>query len=246
MVIGLLAKKIGMSQIFLKDGSRTAITVVQIEPNFIVCKKTFENDGYTALQIGTGEIRSFLVNKAMKGKFKNANISCKRYLREFRVTQSELDKYSIGDKLNTDWLLNVQSVDVVGLSKGKGFAGVMKRHNFSGFPASHGTHEYFRHGGSIGMRSKPGKVFKGKRMPGRMGGEIKYIYNLRIIKLLDNDLVLVRGAIPGKKKGLIKLYPSFRKPNSLPGEIISQGSELSKNPMKASKTASKAKPASKK
>lgn len=245
MVMGLLAKKIGMSQIFLKDGSRTAVTVVQVEPNFIVAKKTYENDGYTALQLSVGEIRNSLVNKAIKGKFANANVPCKQYLKEFRVAQSELDKYSIGDQIGVDWLLNVQSVDVVGLSKGKGFAGVMKRHNFSGFPASHGTHEYFRHGGSIGMRSKPGKVFKGKRMPGRMGGEIKYIHNLRIIKFIENNLLLIRGAIPGKKNGLIKLYHSFRKPNSLPGEII-QGRELSKNPIKASKTASKAKSASSK
>lgn len=243
MVMGLLAKKIGMSQIFLKDGSRTAVTVVQVEPNFVVSKKTYENDGYTALQLGVGEIRNSLVNKSISGKFHNASVPCKRYLREFRVTQSELDKYSIGDQIKIDWLLNARSVDVVGLSKGKGFAGVMKRHNFSGFPASHGTHEYFRHGGSIGMRSKPGKVFKGKRMPGRMGGEIKYIYNLRIIKFIENNVVLVRGAIPGKKNGLIKIYYSLRTPNSLPGEII-QGRELPKNPIKASKATSKAKPAS--
>lgn len=244
MKMGLMATKVGMTQIFLEDGVRVPVTVLKLEPNVVVSKKVIEKDGYTALQLATGFIRESLVNKPKKGHFAKASAEPMRHLREFRVGQAKMDAYEIGSQIGFDLLEGVTSLDVTGISKGKGFAGVMKRHNFSGFPASHGTHEYFRHGGSIGMRSQPGKVLKGKRMAGQMGDETVCVHNLRVIRVMpEENLVLLRGAVPGCKGKLVEIYPSSRKPKALPGVGGQMLEEGSKNPMKASKAASKGKPA---
>lgn len=244
MKMGLMATKVGMTQIFLDDGVRVPVTVLKLEPNVVVSKKILEKDGYTALQLGVGAIREKLVNKAKKGLFAKAGTEPRRTLREFRVNQDKLDARELGSQIGLELFEGVSSVDVSGISKGKGFAGVMKRHNFSGFPASHGTHEYFRHGGSIGMRAQPGKVLKGKRMAGHMGDELIVVQNLRVIRVMpEENLLLLRGAVPGAKGELVRVYASTRKPKALPGVGGQLLEEASKNPMKASKAASKGKPA---
>ena len=164
MTLGVLATKEGMTQMFLEDGVRVPVTVMRVQPNVVIQKKTTEKDGYNALQLGYGERREKLLSKPEEGHFKKAGTGAKRFLREMRVTEEELSNYEVGQELNADILKDVESLDIAGISKGKGFAGVMKRHNFKGFRATHGTHEYFRHGGSIGCRAEPGKVFKGKKM----------------------------------------------------------------------------------
>jgi large subunit ribosomal protein L3 len=244
MKMGLMATKVGMTQVFLDDGVRVPVTVLKLEPNVVVSKKVMEKDGYTAMLLGTGSIRDSLLNKAKRGLFAKANTEPKRHLREFRVDQAKMDTHEIGSTIGFEMLEGVTSMDVSGVSKGKGFAGVMKRHNFSGFPASHGTHEYFRHGGSIGMRSQPGKVLKGKRMAGQMGDETVTVQNLRVIRVMaEENLVLLRGAVPGSKGKLVEIYPSTRKPKALPGVGGQTVEEGSKNPMKASKAGAKSKPA---
>jgi large subunit ribosomal protein L3 len=240
MTMGIMATKVGMTQIFIEDGVRIPVTVLKVEPNVIVAKKTKEKDGYTALQLGYGQIREKLVNMPSKGHFKKANVEATRFLKEFRVSEKELDGYEIGAKIGLEFLEGILSLDITGVSKGKGFAGVMKRHNFSGFPASHGTHEYFRHGGSIGMRAQPGKVLKGKRMAGHMGDEVVMAKNLRVIRIMaEEGLVLVRGAVPGSKNKVVELKASTRTPRLLPGVGGAMLEEASKNPMKASKAGAK-------
>lgn len=236
MTLGVLAKKVGMTQIFTAEGVRIPVTVLQVLPNRVVQKKTVETDGYNALQLGMGEKREKVVPKPMLGHFKKAGTPPALALREFRVSEEELSKYNVGDEIGLDLFLEVKSVDVSAKSKGRGFAGVMKRHNFAGFPASHGTHEYFRHGGSIGMRAKPGKVLKGKRMAGHMGDERVTVLNLGVAEVAaERGFLLVRGAVPGAKNAIVEVRPSKRKPNKVPG-LGPTEQIASKNPMKASKT----------
>ena len=240
MTIGIMASKVGMTQIFIEDGVRVPVTVLKVEPNVIVTKKTKERDGYTALQLGFGQIRQKLVDKPTTGHFKKSNLTPTRHLMEFRVDEKTLEKYEIGSAIGLEFFEGATSIDVAGTSKGKGFAGVMKRHNFSGFPRTHGTHEYFRHGGSIGMRAQPGKVLKGKRMAGQMGDERVLAINLRIIRVMPEEgLLLVRGAVPGAKNKMVELYRSTRKAKALPGVAGTVIEEGSKNPMKASKAGAK-------
>lgn len=237
MTFGLMATKVGMTQIFVEDGVCVSVTVLHIEPNTVVSKRVSEKDGYTALQMGMGQIREKLLNMAQKGHFAKAGTEGKRYLKEFRVDQEKMDSHEIGSQIGLEALEGVNSVDVTGVSKGKGFSGVMKRHNFKGFRATHGTHEHFRHGGSIGMRSQPGKVFKGKKMAGRMGGETVRVQNLLVVRIMpEENLLLLRGAVPGAKGKLVEVFPSTRKPKAMMGvggRIVT--AEASKNPMKASK-----------
>ncbi len=242
-MLGLMATKLGMTQVFLEDGVRVPVTVLKLEPNQVISKRVMEKDGYTALQIGTGSIREKLLTKADKGHFAKAGVEGKRHLREYRVDQAKMDAYELGATIGFELLEGVTSVDVTGVSKGKGYAGVMKRHNFSGFPRTHGTHEFFRHGGSIGMRAKPGKVLKGKRMAGHMGDETVRVNNLRVIRIMaEEGLLLLRGAVPGAKGKLVQILASTRKAKALPGvggRVLEEGS---KNPMKASKAGAKAAP----
>lgn len=235
MTLGVLATKVGMTQIFTPEGVRIPVTVLRIDSNTIVQKRTTENDGYTALQVGYGQISPKRVNQPRAGHFKKAEVEPRRVLREFRVSEEDLAKYEVGQELPLSLFEGVASVDVSGISKGKGFAGVMKRHNMAGFRASHGTHEYFRHGGSIGMRSRPGKVFKGKPMAGQMGNERVTVQNVNLVQVLAEDnLLLVRGAVPGSKGTVVEVRPSFHKAKRIPG-LATEAQEASKNPMKASK-----------
>jgi large subunit ribosomal protein L3 len=225
-----------MSQVFTEEGVCLPVTVVRIAENVVSEKRTLERDGYSAIQLGAGAIREKRVNQPELGNFKKKGLDPLRHLVEFRVDADAIADLEVGGKLDLSFFDNVESVDVSGTSKGKGFAGVMKRHNMKGFRATHGTHEYFRHGGSIGMRAKPGKVFKGKKMPGRMGNERVTVTNLRVIRVIPElGIVCIRGAIPGPKNGLVEIRPSDHRPRIMHGIGGSSAEVRSKNPMKASK-----------
>ncbi|MBI1945678.1 MAG: 50S ribosomal protein L3 [Deltaproteobacteria bacterium] len=246
--LGLMATKVGMTQLFMDDGLRVAVTVLKVDPNVVVQKRTMENDGYCAVQVGACATREKLVNQAMAGHFKKANVGPQRVLHETRMDAEALAKLNVGDTLPLDLLKGCKSLDVTGTSKGKGTAGVMKRHHMKGFRATHGTHEYFRHGGSIGCRATPGKVHKGKRMAGRMGNETVTTLNMAVVKIDEaKGLVFLRGAVPGAPGGVVHLVPSSH--TAQRGRRMTQEAQTaSKNPMKASKAgaAAAAKPAAKK
>ena len=203
MVTGIIGKKVGMTQVFMGEGGLVPVTVVQAGPCTVVQAKTQARDRYVAVQLGFGAQKKQRVSKAMNGHVTKAQKGPFRVLREFRT--GEDSSLEVGQDVRVaDVFQAGDIVDVTGVSKGKGTAGVMKRHHFSGFPGSHGTHEYFRHGGSIGNRSFPGRVFKGKRMSGRMGNERVTVANLQVVEVrADQDLIFLRGAIPGSKGGTI-------------------------------------------
>lgn len=203
MVTGIIGKKVGMTQVFMGEGGLVPVTVVQAGPCTVVQAKTQARDRYVAVQLGFGAQKKQRVSKAMNGHVAKAQKGPFRVLREFRTGDDA--SLEVGQDVRVaDVFQAGDIVDVTGVSKGKGTAGVMKRHHFSGFPGSHGTHEYFRHGGSIGNRSFPGRVFKGKRMSGRMGNERVTVANLQVIEVrADQDLIFLRGAIPGSKGGTI-------------------------------------------
>ena len=200
---GLIGKKIGMSQLFDGTGNVIPVTVVETGPCVVVQKKDEAKDGYNALQLGFGTQKNQRVNRPLRGHMAKAEKGSFRVLREFRV--DDVSGYEVGQELTvTDLVQAGDLVDVTGTSKGRGFAGVMKRWDFRGFSRTHGTHEYFRHGGSIGNRSYPGKVFKGKRMAGHWGNERVSIQNLRVVEVrAEENLLLVKGAIPGSNGGLV-------------------------------------------
>jgi large subunit ribosomal protein L3 len=197
MISGLLGKKIGMSQVFGADGSRVPITVIQAGPCVVVQRKETSKDGYNAVQIGFGVRKSHRVNKAEQGHLVKAGKGAFTVLREIRLDAPP--EQEVGQELKVSDLFKVgDRVDVTGKSKGKGYAGVIKRWGFAGFPASHGTHEYFRHGGSIGNRSFPGRVFKGKKMAGQLGNIKVTVQNLEVVAVRSEEhLLLLMGAVPG-------------------------------------------------
>ena len=211
---GLIGKKLGMTQIF-EDGKRIPVTVLELGPNTVVQKKTPEGrDGYGAIQLGFGAKDHKKVNKPMTGHYKRADVKPQWILRELRVPDAaKLAEMNVGDELKADVFGAGDWVDVTATSKGKGFAGVMKRHNMKGSKqATHGTHEVFRHGGSIGCRSTPGRVHRGKRMPGQMGNETVTTQNLRIVKVdTENNVALIRGAVPGPINGYVLVRDAVKK-----------------------------------
>jgi len=211
-MLGILGKKVGMTQVFMEDGTVVPVTVIHAGPCQVVQVKTEDADSYNAIQVGYEDKRESLFNKPDMGHFKSKSVKPKRHLREMRLTSEDVKNYKSGDSLDVN-IFNVGDfVDVEGKSKGRGFAGVMKRHNFAGFPASHGTHEYFRHGGSIGCRTSPGRVFKGKKMAGHMGNVRVTTQNLEVIKIIPEDnFILVKGAVPGPKTGLVVVRKSVKK-----------------------------------
>lgn len=246
MALGVLATKVGMTQLFMEGGIRIPVTVLRVQPNTVVAKRRVQPDGYTALQLGCGTVRPKLVRKPRAGQFAKAGVEPTRRLREFRVSQEQLDAYEIGSCIGLELFEEGRSVDIAGTSKGKGFAGVMKRHGFAGFPATHGTHESFRGGGSIGQRESPGKVFKGKKMAGHMGSERVSVLNIRVARVLQEEGALcVMGAVPGAKGAVVEVRPSQRSPRLLAG-LGDTAQAKSKNPMKASKAGGAKKPAAKK
>ena len=206
---GILAKKIGMTQVFEETGNLVPVTVLQAGPMVVVQKKTVETDGYNAIVVGFGEINEKNANKPRKGQFKKANASYKRYLREFKV--EDVEKYNSGDEITVEIMDGVEFVDVIGTSKGKGTQGVIKRHGFGRGRESHGS-KFHRMPGGMGAATWPGKVFKGHRMMGRMGNERVTVQNLKVVKVdKENGIILIKGAVPGPKKGLITVRKAIKK-----------------------------------
>jgi large subunit ribosomal protein L3 len=199
---GLLAKKLGMTQIF-KEGEAIPVTVLKAGPCYVVDKRTPERDGYAAIVLGFEEVKEKRVNKPLLGVFKKRNLKPLRYLKEVRVEPEELEKFEIGQIIGPDIFEVGELVDVTGRSKGRGFQGGVKRHGFRGFPDSHGS-RYHRAGGSIGSTTFPGRVFKGKTMPGHMGDEQVTIQNLEIVEINpEENLLLIKGAVPGAVNSLV-------------------------------------------
>ncbi|MDD6208549.1 MAG: 50S ribosomal protein L3 [Clostridiales bacterium] len=197
----ILTTKVGMTQIFNEDGVLTPVTVLQAGPCVVTQIKTEENDGYSAVQVGFGDIREKLVNKPEKGHFEKAGVDVKRYLKEFRFDNA--DEYQVGQEIKADIFAEGDKIDVTATTKGKGFQGAIKRHGQSRGPMKHGS-KFHRHAGSNGSASDPSRVFKGKKMPGQMGGVKVTTQNLEIVKVdVENNLLLVKGAVPGPKKSLV-------------------------------------------
>ena len=199
----MIGRKIGMTQIFEENGSVIPVSVVEAGPLVVVQKKTIEKDGYNAIQVGFENIKSNRANKPKKGHFEKANVEYKKFLREFLV--EDVAEYEIGQVLKADVFAPGDMVDVTGTSKGKGTQGVIKRHGFARGPQSHGS-KFNRRPGGLSAASSPGRVFKGHKMMGRMGNERVTVQNLEVVRVdADKNLILVRGAIPGPKKGLISI-----------------------------------------
>lgn len=205
MLNGLLGRKIGMTQIFAEDGTVIPVTVIEAGPCTILQKKTAEIDGYNAIQLGFIAAKKKAINKPLKGHFNKANLKPLRFLREFRI--DNLEGVNVGKIIEVDIFKPGERVDISGISKGRGFAGVMKRHGMAGFPASRGTHEYFRHPGSIsGGRTIRSRILLGKKMPGHMGCEKVKSLNIEVVKIIkENNLLLIKGAVPGANGGVLEI-----------------------------------------
>ena len=205
---GLIGKKIGMTQLFDENGKVIPVTVVEAGPCTVVQKKTIENDGYAAVQVGYGDVKVTKVNKPMAGHFKKADVAPKKVLKEFRL--ADTDSVNVGDILKADIFAVGDRVDVVGTSKGKGTAGVIKRWNFSRLKETHGTGPVHRHGGSLGVID-PARICKGKKMAGHLGAEKVTVQNLDIVKVdVENNLIAIKGAIPGPKNGIVVIADSVK------------------------------------
>ena len=214
MRTGLIAKKLGMSRIFEANGTHVPVTVLSVDNLQVVDVRTMERDGYTAVQLGTGSIKAKNVSKPMKGHFAKANVEPKRKLAEFRVSEDCLLK--VGAELSVEHFVPGQYVDVCATSIGKGFAGVMKRHNFAGLEATHGVSISHRSHGSTGQRQDPGKVFKGKKMAGHMGNERVTVQNLKVVAVdADKGLIMVKGGVPGSENGWVYVTDAIKKPASV-------------------------------
>lgn len=209
---GILGKKIGMTQIFDDKGEVIRCTVVQ-SGCVVIGKRTVEKDGYSALIVGLGERKEKHTNKPLAGMYKKSGQTPKKVVRELRASPEHVAKFEIGQKLPVDQIFEVgQYVDAQGTSRGRGFSGVMRRWNFAGFVGSHGTHEYFRHGGSIGTNMTPGRTLPGLKMPGHYGSETVTAHNLKIAKILpEEDLVLIAGAVPGPSNQIVLIRGAVKK-----------------------------------
>ena len=202
----ILAKKVGMTQIFNEAGELVPVTVLQAGPCVVTQVKTIENDGYEAVQVGIEDIREKLVNKPVKGMFDKAGVSYKRYVREFKLE----GEYSVKDEIKVDVFEAGDKIDATAIAKGKGFQGAIKRHGQSRGPMAHGS-KYHRHAGSNGSCSTPSRVFKGKKMPGHMGGKKVTTQNLEVVRVdAEKNLLLVKGAVPGPKKSLVTIKESVK------------------------------------
>ena len=206
----LIGKKIGMTQIFDEKGNVIPVTVVEAGPCNVVMKKTIENDGYEAVQLGYGDVKVQRVNKPMMGHFKKADVAPKKTLKEFKL--DDMASISVGDTIKADIFAVGEKVDVVGTSKGKGTAGSIKRWNFSRLKESHGTGPVARHAGSLGACSDPSRVYKGKKLAGHLGCERVTIQNLVVAKIdAENNLLAIKGAIPGPKGGIVVIRDAVKK-----------------------------------
>ena len=236
--IGLLGKKIGMTQVFADDGESIPVTVIQTGPNVVVGTRTQERDGYTALVLGFDEKPVRLANKPELGAVKDAGLKPQRFIRELRLPAEEVAKYTVGQTIGaSDVFADNIPLDIEGWSKGKGYQGVIKKHHMKGMTRAHGTHEYFRHGGSIGCRLTPQRVHKGKRMAGQMGNEKVTQQNLQLFRILaDENCILVRGSVPGAPNEYVIVTKSATR-TVYKRKGMGKEEVRSKNPLKASKKA---------
>ena len=207
---GIIGKKVGMTQVFDEKGNVVPVTVIEAGPCVVVQKKTAETDGYTAVQLGFGDVSAKRVNKPMKGHFDKADVAPKKTLREFRF--ENCDSYNVGDIVKADTFAPGERVDVCGTSKGKGYAGAIKRWNFHRLKETHGTGPVARHAGSLGACSSPSRVFNGMKAAGHLGAERVTVQNLDVVKVdAENNLIAVRGAVPGPRGGVVLLSESVKK-----------------------------------
>lgn len=212
MPMGLIGKKLGMTQVFNQKGEAVPVTVIQVGPCTVVQKKTIATDNYCAIQIGFADKKEKRTNKPELGHFKKNGLAPKKELREIRLNEADVEQYQVGQEIKVDIFKNGDFIDVIGTAKGRGFAGVIRRHGFKGSPGSHGTHDYSRHGGSIGSNTSPGKVFKGLKMPGHMGNNRVTTQNLKVEETRpEENLLLVRGAIPGANNGTVIIQKAVKK-----------------------------------
>lgn len=207
---GLIGKKIGMTQIFDEKGNMIPVTVIEAGPCAVVMKKTIENDGYEAVQVGYGDVKVTKLNKPMKGHFDKAGVAPKKVLKEFKL--ADASSVNVGDILKADIFVAGDIVDVCGTSKGKGTAGAIKRWNFARLRESHGTGPVGRHAGSLGACSTPSRVYKGKKMAGHLGTERVTVQNLSVVKVdSENNLIAIKGSIPGPKGGIVVIADAVKK-----------------------------------
>ena len=205
---GIIGRKVGMTQIFDEKGNVIPVTVIEAGPCVVAQVKTVETDGYDAIQLGFGEIKDKHINKPEKGHFAKAKLALKKHLREFRL--DSIENINVGDELKADTFAAGDQLDIQGTSKGKGFQGVIKRHGQSRGPMGHGS-MYHRRPGSMGPTSTPGRVFKGKKLPGHMGSQTITIQNLEVVRVdLDKNVILVKGSVPGAKGAILKLKTSVK------------------------------------
>ncbi len=209
MVKALIGKKVGMTQIFEEDGTSIPVTVIEAGPCVVVQKKTKETDGYQAVQLGFGEVKEKHVNKPLQGHFAKANIKALKHLKEFR--SDDLDDVEVGQEIKADVFQAGDRIDVTGISKGKGFAGSIKRHGFNRGPMAHGS-KYHRRTGSLAAMG-PARVFKGRKMPGHMGVNKVTVQNLEIVRVnAENNILAIKGAIPGPRKAVVYIRPTVKQP----------------------------------
>jgi large subunit ribosomal protein L3 len=209
---GLIGKKVGMTQVFTDEGAAVPVTVIDFSSCEVVGKRTQDKDAYSAVILGIGEAKEKHLTKAMAGSFKKAGAKPKRVIREFRVDAAELDGYTVGEPVKLDLFKKGDVVDVSGVTKGRGFSGVIRRWGFKGsLTKTHGTHEYQRHPGSIGQRKTPGRVYPNKKLPGQYGNENITVQNISVVEVIaEKSLILVKGGIPGSINGLVEMKPSVK------------------------------------
>ena len=239
MAIGLVGRKVGMTRIFTDAGETVPVTVIEVLPNRVTQVKGKDKDGYRAVQVTYGTRRPSLYSKALTGHYARANVAPGKGLVEFRLTDADKTEVAAGTEFKVDLFKEGEMVDVTGTTVGKGFAGVMKRHNFAGLPASHGVSVSHRSPGSIGQRQTPGRVFKGRRMSGHMGVVRRTTENLKVVQVdLDRNLLLVRGAVAGAEGGQVIVRASLkagRRANRRTVAPLKVGNVPSKDPAKAGK-----------
>lgn len=211
MAIGLIGRKVGMTRVFKEDGVSVPVTVIEVEANRVTQVKTLESDGYCAIQVTTGKVKASSLNKAETGHFAKANVTAGRGLWEFRLNESDLANYQVGSEVKVDLFNDVKKVDVTGTSKGKGFAGTVKRWNFHTQDMTHGNSRSHRVPGSIGQNQTPGRVFQGKHMCGHLGNVTTTVQALEVVRVdVERNLLLVKGAVPGAVNGNIIVKPTVK------------------------------------
>jgi large subunit ribosomal protein L3 len=239
MAIGLVGRKVGMTRVFTDAGETVPVTVIEVLPNRVTQVKSQDKDGYRAVQVTYGTRRPQLYSKAVAGHYAKANVAPGKALVEFRLATNESSELKTGSEIKADLFKAGEPVDVTGTTIGKGFAGVMKRHNFGGLPATHGVSVSHRSPGSIGQRQTPGRVFKGRRMAGHMGVMRRTTENLRVVEVdLERNLLLIRGAVPGAEGGQVIVRPSLKAARRAKRKTVAPlkvGSAPSKDPAKAGK-----------